>query len=184
MKNLVFTNWETADLSENQFASFMFGLDFGFTNDPSALVKCSVKDGKVYILDEVYQKGLTNDKIASAIKGIVGEYIVSCDSSEPKSIAELKQHGISAVPVRKGKDSVQHGIQWLRQNRIIIDKKCQNFINEIQTYKYREDRDGNVMNDPIDMANHLLDALRYACEPLMSRHILSVPKFSAGDLGL
>ena len=94
----------------------------------------------------------------------VGEDYVTCDSAEPKSIAELQQHGVSAKAASKGKDSVLHGIQWLQQQNIILDTRCLNARNEFQTYKWKEDAGGNAMAVPLDKNNHLMDALRYAYE--------------------
>jgi len=132
----------------------------------------------------LYQKGLTNDKLAEEIKCIIGEWVVdkekstednlvqkcigtqpiTCDSAEPKSIAELQQYGVSAYPARKGKDSVLHGIQWLQQQEIIIDPKCVNAIAEVSTYHWQEDANGNALPKPVDKDNHLIDAGRYAHE--------------------
>jgi phage terminase large subunit len=83
---------------------------------------------------------------------------------EPKSVQELRNLGISATSAVKGKDSVNFGIQWLQQFQIIIDIKCQNFINEIQKYRWQSDKDGNAIPTPVDKDNHLIDSCRYACE--------------------
>jgi len=181
--NLVFNNWEVKDLDDirEQFNSYYNGLDFGFTNDPTAIVKLARKDWNIYILEEHYEKGLDNNQIAKVFKDKFEGYVY-CDSAEPKSIRELKQYNIAAKATIKGKDSVKHGIQWIRQHKIIIDKRCTNFINEISTYKYREDKDGNVLNEPLDMNNHLMDAMRYALENLMRMYRKT--SYSAGQLGL
>jgi len=181
--NLVFNNWEVKDLSEieDSFNSYYTGLDFGFTNDPTAIVRLARKDWNIYILREHYEKGLSNSDIAKVYKDKFDGYVY-CDNAEPKSIRELKTYNISAKATVKGKDSVKHGIQWIRQHKIIIDKRCTNFINEISTYKYREDKDGNVMNEPLDMNNHLMDAMRYALEHLM--RIYRKTGLRAGQLGL
>ena len=86
------------------------------------------------------------------------------DSAEPKSIAELRKHGINIVPARKGKDSVTHGVQWLQQQELVIDKRCVNTINEFTTYHWKEDKDGNAIREPVDKNNHLIDGTRYAYE--------------------
>ena len=165
--NVIFKNWKVADLSamHNQFVNRKFGLDFGF-DAPNAM-PCTHYDRKrkiIYIYDEFYESGLTNDLIAERIKPLVDDNYVTCDSAEPKSVAELVQHGITAIGAKKGKDSIKHGIQWLKQQEIIIDKKCVNMINEFQQYHYKQDKWGNVLPVPVDMFNHLIDALRYAYE--------------------
>jgi phage terminase large subunit len=182
--NLVFNNWEVIDLSDikDQFNTYYFGLDFGFTNDPTAMIKVAYKDGVIYVLDEHYEKGLHNDQIAKIYKEFGENNYVYCDSAEPKSINELLRYNIRALAVKKGKDSVKHGIQWIRQQKIKIGLTCRNFINEIQTYKYKETKDGNVLNEPLDMNNHLIDALRYALSNLMRAHRSS--GLSVRDFGL
>ncbi len=166
--NVIFTNWEVADLSEmrDQFTNRRNGLDFGFSNDPAALVVSHYDKKKktIYIYDEFYELGLTNDVLADDVKKIVGSDYVVCDSAEPKSIAELNQYGVSAVSAKKGRDSVVHGIQWLQQQKIIIDKTCINTHNEFQQYKWKENRYGVAMRRPIDVNNNIIDALRYAYE--------------------
>jgi phage terminase large subunit len=109
---------------------------------------------------------------------MVGRNVIYCDSAEPKSIAELRQHGVNARAAQKGKDSVVFGIQWLQQQNIIIDKKCVNTRNEIEQYKWKEDKDGNAIRQPVDKMNHLIDALRYAYERDM---ISSKAKYQAVD---
>ena len=168
---VIFKNWSTDDLTEliPTFDKLIVGLDFGFSQDPCAMpiTYYDKKRKRIYIFDELYELELTNDILAKEIskKGI-NEYIV-CDSSEPKSIKELKNLGIKAIGAKKGKDSVNYGIQWLQQQEIIIDIKCINAINEFSQYKWKEDKDGNVLKVPVDKNNHLIDALRYAYESEM-----------------
>lgn len=165
--NVIFKNWEVRDLSDmrDQFTNYRHGLDFGFASDPAALVVSHYDKARktIYIFDELYQRGMTNDVLAAALKGIIADKAVTCDSSEPKSIAELRQHGISAHAADKGKDSVIHGIQWLQQQTIIVDANCVNMRNELQQYKWKE-KDGVAIMQPVDKNNHLIDALRYAYE--------------------
>ena len=163
--DLIFTNWKVEDLTQikNTFGTYYNGLDFGFSNDPSAAGRQAIKEKKLYILQELlYEKGLTNDVIASKLKPAIGKEYIRCDSSEPKSIAELRGYGIEALAARKGPGSVNFGIQYLKQFNIIIDRKCQNAINEIQLYQWKKDKDGNVINVPVDKNNHFMDQVRYA----------------------
>ena len=88
--------------------------------------------------------------------------VVMCDCAEPKSIQELRQYGVNAVPAQKGKDSVNFGIQWLQKLRIVIDSRLTDAINEFTVYKWKEDKDGNSLPVPIDKNNHIIDSLRYA----------------------
>ncbi len=177
--NVIFTNWRVADLDDpadeyylpaNQRTNRRNGLDFGFSSDPAAM-PCTHYDSKrkrIYVFDELYETGLTNDILAESIKAKIQLDYVKADSAEPKSIAELQGHGVSADGAKKGKDSVLFGIQWLQQQEIIVDKKCVNMRNELSSYKWKEDAGGHAMRVPVDRNNHLIDALRYAYEDDMN----------------
>lgn len=169
--NVIFTNWRIEDLSgmQDQFTNRRHGLDFGFSGDPAAMPNTHFDRMRkiIYIFDELYEKDLTNPELAKQIKPKVGEDWVTADSAEPKSIAELqrdKENRINVKPAHKGKDSVVFGIQWLKQQTIIIDKTCVNMQREAQSYKWKEDAGGNALPIPVDKFNHLWDALRYAYE--------------------
>jgi len=172
--NVIFTNWEVQDLSgmANQFTNRRNGLDFGFSSDPAAVVRTHYDRMRktIYIYGELYEYGLTNDVLAGMVKEMCEGDQVVCDSAEPKSIAELRNMGINAIGAIKGKDSVNHGIQWLQQQRIIVDKTCINTRNELLQYKWKEDKDGNAIRQPVDKNNHIIDALRYALEQDSLRH--------------
>ena len=145
-----------------------FGLDFGYTNDPSALF-CGLvdrKNMKIYVFDEMYEKGLSNRAIYQNIvnMGYTKENITA-DSAEPKSIDELRNLGLYRVSAaNKGKDSINNGIQYIQDFEIIIHPRCVNFLTEISNYTWDKDKFGNKLNKPIDDFNHLLDAFRYAME--------------------
>lgn len=170
---LIYDNFETQEFNLKDILTpeneTVFGLDFGYTNDPTALFCGMVdfKSKKLYVFDELYEKSLTNFDIADRIrqKGYSKERIVS-DAAEPKSIHELRTLGINGcVAAKKGKDSVLHGIQYIQGFKIIIHPKCKNFINEINNYTWDKDKStGKSVNKPIDDYNHLLDAMRYALE--------------------
>jgi len=169
--NVIFTNWKVEDLSDirDQMGTYRNGLDFGFTNDPTALARFAIRDKKLYITHGFYEYGLTNPDIADMLRPVIGSEYVYCDSAEPKSIEELRYHGINAEAADKPKGSVNHGIQLLKQYEIIIDKGLQFAINEFQTYQWKKNRDGISMNVPVDRNNHFIDALRYGmCDLLES----------------
>ena len=165
---VIFKNWRIEDLSDRikTFDKWKCGLDFGFSHDPAAMpvTHYDKKRKTIYIFDELYETELTNDILASEVKKKIGREYVVCDSAEPKSIKELKRHGLNVMSAKKGKDSVNFGIQWIQQQTIIIHTKCINAINEFQQYKWKEDKDGNVLKVPVDRDNHIIDALRYAYE--------------------
>lgn len=166
--NVIFTNWEVRDLSDmrNQFTNPRNGLDFGFSSHPAAVIQTHYdsKNKTIYIYNELYSTGLTNDLLAAEVIRMIGSEYVVCDSAEPKSIVELQQHKVTAVAAKKGKDSVNFGIDWLMQQNIVVDSQCINTRNELQSYKWKEDGNGNAMRVPVDANNHIMDALRYAYE--------------------
>lgn len=164
--DVIFKNWRVEDLSDMNTDKPLFGLDFGFSSDPAAAVKVHYDRAqkKIYILDELWEKGLTNSQLADTLKPWVGGHYITCDSSEPKSIKELQNYGVRAVGAKKGPDSVIHGIQWLQGHEIIVDVRCQHTKNELQLYQWRKDKDGQSMRVPEDRNNHLIDALRYCLE--------------------
>lgn len=166
--DVIFKNWRVEDLSgmAAQFTNHRNGLDFGFASDPAALVVTHYDKARktIYIYDELYERGLTNDALAPEIKSRIGNQYVVCDSAEPKSIQELSVLGVNALSAKKGKDSVTFGIQWLQQQTIVIDSRCINSRNEFSVHQWKKDKDGNSLRIPVYKNNHLIDATRYAYE--------------------
>jgi phage terminase large subunit len=166
--NVIFTNWRVEDLSDrlDQFTNHRNGLDFGFSSDPAAMWVSHYDraHNTIYVYDELYERGLTNDQLAIEIKNRIGDQYVVCDSAEPKSIQELRNYGVNAIGAKKGKDSVNFGIQWMQQQTIVIDTKCVNAKNEISMAHWKQDKDGNALRIPSEKNNHLIDAARYAHE--------------------
>jgi phage terminase large subunit len=143
-----------------------YGLDFGFSSDPAALVKCCIINGHLICDELIYEKGLTNDAIARRMDqlGIVKGYDeIWADSAEPKSIMEIHRYGFNIKPVFKAPDSVVTGIQKVNQFKQVWTKRSLNGIKEQRNYRYITDKDGRITNKPIDDFNHLQDARRYAC---------------------
>lgn len=143
------------------------GMDFGYTNDPTAspIMFLDAENKKLYIWDELYQKGLSNKKIFESITSMgYGKERFTGDSAEPKSIDELKSMGMRIKGAKKGKDSIKNGIQWIQDLEIIIHPRCVNFLTEIENYTWDKDKFGNKLNIPIDDFNHLMDAMRYGLE--------------------
>ena len=177
---LVYENWreEYFDHTSEEFKkehpslTSAFGLDFGYTNDPSALF-CGLLDKQkkqLFVFDEMYQKGMSNRKIADTVKEMgYGKEKVTGDSAEPKSIDELNGLGLRVKGAKKGKDSIQNGIQWIQDLEIIIHPRCANFLTEISNYTWDKDKFGTKLNRPIDDFNHLMDAMRYALEEHISK---------------
>ncbi|MDP4152612.1 MAG: PBSX family phage terminase large subunit [Bacillota bacterium] len=176
VEGLIYENWEEKEFNykTDEFKKMYpniksaFGLDFGYTQDPSALF-CGLVDTdtkEIFVFDEMYEKALTNKMIYQKIllMGYVKEKI-RADSAEPKSIDELRDLGLYNIrSARKGKDSINNGIQYIQDYKIYIHPKCVNFITEISNYTWDVDKTGKKINKPVDDFNHLLDAFRYAME--------------------
>ena len=182
VEGLIFENWEEKafnleDIRKIPGIRSVFGLDFGYTNDPSALF-CGMVDLKnmtIYVFDEMYQTGLVNSAIFRNIQqmGFAKEKITA-DCAEPKSIAELLELGLAHIKAaRKGKDSVNNGIQYIQNFKLVIHPRCVNFLTEISNYTWDVDKFGKKLNIPIDDFNHLMDAMRYAMEDLIKGETFS-----------
>lgn len=180
----IFTNYEEREfdyieISKRKNTKAIFGLDWGYSNDPTAFIAAVVdQDAKeLYIFDEHYQKAMVNSEIASMIKykGYAKEQIIG-DSAEPKSIEELKRAGILRIkPAAKGKDSIRNGIQLIQDYKIIVHPKCENTLIELSNYCW-DTKDGVAINKPIDAYNHLMDALRYAMEAIKRKELYLTDK--------
>lgn len=173
-EGLVYENWEKEEFDYREIlkarpqCKALFGLDFGYTNDPVGFVALLLdeQNKEIFIFDEHYQKGMINPDIAEMLKskGYAKERIVA-DSAEPKSIAELRKLGIPRVTAAfKGPDSVRHGIQRVQGYRMYVHPRCCNTMMELSNYVWDTKTDGTADNKPIDDYNHIMDALRYATE--------------------
>ena len=179
-EGLIYTNVRVEEFDVDEIRKIKgikaaFNLDFGFT-DPNAFV-CEMVDNvamRIYIFDEWYKTGVTNKIIAEQIKkmGYGGQRIV-CDSAEPKSIAELQDEGINAEPSRKGKDSVNHGIQLIQNYEIVVHPRCTEFYKEISNYCWAKDKDGKLTDKPDHEFSHGMDSMRYGVSKLLLPDVFS-----------
>jgi len=163
----IYTGWQIIDDIPHEAKLMRRGLDYGYSNDPTTIIDIYYYNGG-YILDEqLYQKGMSNQQIADFIKNLPEpQTLVKPDSAEPKSNDELKLYGINLIPVTKGKDSVNQGIQHVQNQKISMTKRSVNLIKEYRNYMWETDKDGKILNVPIDAFNHALDATRYGFEGL------------------
>ena len=165
---LIFKNWIVEDISDiiPTFDKNFNGVDWGYSTDPFAFIRSHYDKShkRLYIYDERYLYQASNEIAGNEIKPIISREIVTCDSSEPKSVADFKTIGILAKSAKKGKGSIEHGIKFLKSLEIIIHVDCVNTKMEFSKYKWKEDRNGNVLPIPVDKDNHLIDALRYSLE--------------------
>ena len=155
-----------------------FGLDFGYSSDPTALASIWKYNNELYIVEHCYEKGMTTSDIDNMLKGVVNNRDeIWADSAEPRLIDELYKLGYNIRPVIKGKDSINFGIQVMQNYKINIPKTCQNLINEFYSYEWSSDRFGKQLDKPVDFNNHLIDAARYACMMKLSNKATAAGKY-------
>ena len=167
LDKLVFNNWRVGRIEDTHDWDLLCGLDFGFTNDPTAFVVSFMKDRTLFISREYVKTGLLNDQIATVIKELgFSKSTIIGDSAEVKSIEELRRAGLYRIyPATKGQGSILQGIQKLQQFDIVVDPECSHVITEFQNYAWKKDRQtGEYINEPIDEFNHCIDALRYSLQ--------------------
>ena len=167
----VFDNLEIRKIPDDElkvFDRFMHGHDFGFGVDPDAYIKAhyNKKQRKLYIVDEFYSTRVPLFRLAEEITKRAGTNYVTCDSADPRMIAELRRLGVQAMPAKKGPGSIEHGMRWLQDlGAIVIDPaRCPNAAREFSAYEYKRDRFGNFLADYPDKENHLIDSARYCTE--------------------
>ena len=182
---LIFNNWKVADLTEEMksFDNIYFGLDWGFFPDPftMSVIHIDLKRRKLYIIDEIYEHGKINDDMIEPVKEMwdkwKGRRRIVADSAEPKSIEEYKRKGVKIVKAIKGPGSIERGIKKIQSFEVIIHYQCINAKNEFSQYKYKEDKDGNILPMAVDKFNHWIDCCRYSIEELeLGRKVRSFKK--------
>jgi phage terminase large subunit len=158
LEGVVFSNWKQIDTIPSDAKLLGIGLDFGYTNDPTAIIEIYNYNGQRIVNELVYQTGLLNSEIAKLLPKHVPVY---ADSSEPKSIDEIKRFGITIKGVTKGKDSINYGIDVIQRNEYLVTANSGNLIKELRSYIWDTDKQGKRLNKPIDFNNHAIDAFRY-----------------------
>lgn len=164
LKGRVFKDWQPISLSEYEALDYskQYGMDFGFSNDPTAMVEIKRHNNNLYIKELIYSTGLTNQDIAEKIKELGINEKILCDPAEPKSIEELKRLGIYAHPAIKGQGSVNFGIDKIKSFNVFYVEQSTNLIFEYQNYTYKINMNKEPTNTPVDKHNHLIDSLRYS----------------------
>ncbi len=173
LEGLVFPDFKVGDFPQ-EYKWRIWGMDFGYTNDPTTLIEIRYAHGNLYAKQHIYETGLTNPDICSRLDRMEfprNEQIVA-DSAEPKSIEEIKRRGFRITGAEKGRDSINQGIDAIKRYKLYIDKSSKDLIEEFSSYTWDKDRDGNPTNKPIDSFNHGIDAFRYA----LSKKLLSERK--------
>lgn len=165
LEGKIYKDWDTIESVPHEARLERYGLDFGYSNDPASLVGIYYYNGGYIVDEELYQRGMTNNQIADFINNRT-RALVMADSAEPKSIEEIKQYGINILPCTKGADSVNHGIDYVQQQRISITKRSLNIIKEYRNYMWMTDKEGNILKKPDKGFDHTMDAIRYGFESL------------------
>ena len=158
LEGVIFSNWKTIDNLPKDAKLIGIGLDFGYTNDPTAIIEIYNYNGTRILNELKYQTGMLNSDIAKELPKHVPVY---ADSSEPKSIDEIKRYGITIKGVTKGKDSINYGIDVMQRQEYLVTSNSVNLIKELRAYCWDTDKAGTRLNKPIDTNNHAIDALRY-----------------------
>lgn len=182
LEGVVFSNWHQCPEIPKEAELIAYGLDWGFTNDPTALVAVYRYNAGIYIEELLYQTRLTNGDIVSRLKqsGITSEQCIVADSAEPKSIQEISNAGFWIEPAKKGPDSIKNSIDRLQQYDLFVTSSSLNLIKELRQYKWAK-KDGKAMNAPEDAFNHTIDALRYVALNKLSQFEASGDYSFAGD---
>ena len=162
IQTMIFRNFNLVDDMQGRLIGY--GLDFGFTNSPTALVEVRLLDDSLYIKELLYEKRLTNTDLANKLKefGIDRQTEIVGDSAEPKSIEEIYRQGFNIKPAKKGA-GIHLGIDIMRRYKLNITKDSLNAIKEFRSYKWATDKNGDVLNTPVKVNDHLVDAVRYLC---------------------
>ncbi len=176
----IYKGWDTIDELPKFARLERYGLDFGYTNDPSSIVAVYRYDGG-YILDEIlYQKGMSNKQLADTIIATEAPALVIADSAEPKSIDDIRGYGINIIGASKGKDSIKNGIQFVQDQKISMTKRSYNIIREYRNYLWETDKEGKIINEPEHTYSHSMDAIRYAMMSLNTQAV--VASFQTGGV--
>ncbi|MDR1501452.1 MAG: terminase large subunit, partial [Prevotella sp.] len=164
-QGMIVRNWDIVQSMPEVYKKRWLGVDFGFTNDPTAIVDIRLANGELWIDELLYAKGYDNLMIAEhlSVSGIPRDTPVIADSAEPKSIREISAKGWKVEAAQKGKDSINSGISVLNRYRKHVSARSANIINEYRNYCWKTDEFGNVTNTPVDKYNHSIDAQRYVC---------------------
>ena len=178
---LIYSGWQVIDEIPHEARLCRRYLDFGYTNDPTAIGSIYEYNGGYILNEECYQKGLSNKQIADLLLNLdYPNVLVKADSAEPKSIDEIRSYGVNIVPAQKGQGSITQGIQKVQDQRISVTKQSTNILRESRNYMWETDKEGKTMNVPIAIWNHHMDGLRYGFEGLNDREP-QVAVFSGGD---
>ena len=163
LEGVIFKNWSQIGKLPDNVQLLGYGMDFGFSNDPTALVAVYRYDSKIILHELIYQTGLLNSDIILEMKrlGVNTKALIYADSAEPKTIEEIRRSGFNCLPTVKGADSINFGISLLQEQSLVVTSESTNLIKELRNYTWDQDKNGAKLNKPIDDWNHAIDAIRY-----------------------
>jgi phage terminase large subunit len=162
LKDLVFSNWVICKEIPSDAKLIGYGMDFGFSVDPTTLIEVRQQNGELWLREVLYRTNMTNTDIGNFLKTVpLNRDELIADSAEPKSIEEIRRQGFNIHPALKGPDSINNGIDILRRYKINVTQDSTNLIKELRSYKWATDKDGKATGKPVDYMNHTIDALRY-----------------------
>ncbi len=166
LQNLIYSNWDVVDKTPETYDEIVYGLDFGYIN-PTCLVEVRIKENEVWARELVYQSHLTNSDLIEIMKDKIDKgKAIYADSAEPQRIEEIYQAGFNVYPSEK---NVQFGINRVKQYKLHILEDSVNLIKEIRSYKWKEDKEGRILEEPVKFNDHAMDAMRYALASLQNR---------------
>lgn len=183
VEGLIYTNWQIVQAMPQPYKKEFYCVDFGFTNDPTAILRVRLSGGELWVEELAYQTGMLNQDIVKCLKDnhVAKGALIVCDSAEQKSIAEINNlGGFRAVPVAKGKGSIVAGVNMVQAYKINVMQEALGTIDELRNYSWKRDINGNYINEPIDTYNHSLDALRYGVTTFLQagrRIVTPMPRF-------
>lgn len=175
VKGKIYSGWKQIDKIPHEARLERYGLDFGYSNDPTAIVAVYKWNNSIILDEKLYKKGMLNSQIATFLKGLQ-DSITIADSAEPKSIDEIALHGVKIVGASKGQGSINQGIQAIQNRDIYVTTTSKNIWYEYDNFSWKVDKDGNGLNVPIDLFNHTLDATKYAIVDLFPFDIMQREK--------
>ena len=166
LKNLIYSNWDVVDRMPENYDEIVCGLDFGYVN-PTALLEIRIKENEIWVKEIIYQSHLTNAELIDLLKEKIDRNVsIYADSAEPQRIQEIYQAGFNVYPSEK---NVQFGINRVKQYKLHILEDSVNLIKEIRSYKWKEDKEGRILEEPVKFNDHAMDAMRYALASLQNR---------------
>ncbi|WP_279210331.1 PBSX family phage terminase large subunit [Parabacteroides goldsteinii] len=181
-EGLVFPEFEIIDEFPVNAKQVAAGLDFGYSSDPTAIVKCGILDGRLYLDEQCYRTHMLTSEIIKELKKL--GLFVYADSADPRLIQEIANAGIIIFPADKYKGSVMGGLFKMMEYKLCVTKRSVNYIRELKNYVYEQNKDGKFINQPIDAYNHLIDGTRYYTIGKLLGKVLTSKQYSKGDLGI